>query len=201
MSDRSKAKKDASKAGEKPEAAGKPENMEKIRDLLFGPQVKGFQTQFDRLEESLLREIHDVRDELRKQVDSIERFLKNELDKLSGKLDAEKDDRGAAVKKLTDGIRETQETHDKSATRLDNRIEQNAKETREQLLDQTKRLTDEMLRKHEDALEALMKSSGQIRAEYVDRSDLSRLFTELAVQLNAELAGGLLTGLEEPGDD
>jgi hypothetical protein len=201
LSNRSKAKRDSSKEVAVPETMGKQENLEKIRDLLFGPQVKGFQSQLDRLEESLIREIHDVREEFRRRVDSIEQFLNGELDKLSGKISSEAEDRSAVVKKLNEDVREIQEVNDNNTSRLDNKIEQNAKETRQQLLEQTKQLTDDMLRKHEEALQALMKSSNQIRADYVDRSNLSRLFTELAVQLNTELAESLLSGLEEPGDD
>ncbi|MBM3300407.1 MAG: hypothetical protein FJY85_10670, partial [Deltaproteobacteria bacterium] len=44
------------------------ENLDKIRELLFGPQVRTFNQRFSRLEDRLVREMGDLRDEVRKRV-------------------------------------------------------------------------------------------------------------------------------------
>src|SRR4051812_14459636 len=55
-------------------------NIDKIRDILFGVQMRDYEKRFSRLEERLLKESADLRDETRKRFDSLENFVKSEFE-------------------------------------------------------------------------------------------------------------------------
>ncbi len=48
------------------------ENLDKVRDILFGSQMRDNERRFGRLEERLAKEAGDLRDETRKRLDSLE---------------------------------------------------------------------------------------------------------------------------------
>lgn len=177
------------------------ENLEKIRDLLFGSQVRNLDNKLGRMDERILREIRDVRDELRNRLDSLEMYVKNELQTVVSRITSEHEQRSEALRQLTANLRDTAESFERRSAQLDNKVEEKSKEMREQLLVQAKRLSDDMMKKHDEATQFMEESAGRIRSEYVDRSNLSKLFTELAVRLDAAFAGELLSVSEEREDE
>ena len=78
------------------QSAGAP--MEQVREILFGAQLKDMEVRFKRQEERLLREIHDVKDSLKKRLDSLENFMKSEVSSLLERLRSEQAEREAAQK-------------------------------------------------------------------------------------------------------
>ncbi len=182
-------------------AANGKESMEKIRDLLFGSQVRDVESSLARLEERLLRELTNARDEFRSRMDSLESFVRSELETLSKQLGSEKDERSESVKEVAEDLGSAVKTFDQKAVDLDSKIQAAAKDLRDQLHSQSKRLTDEALKRHEEALKTFQDSANQIRADYVDRSDLSRLFTEVAVRLDTALADSLVSEVEDDTDE
>lgn len=175
------------------------ENLEKVRDLLFGPQMRSLETKVTRLEERLRREISDLRDEIRKRIDSLEQFAKNEFNTVVTRITSEQERRADAVKQLKADLRNAVEAFDEKTSQLDNRLEQTAKELREQLLTQARQLTDEILQKHEDALRVIEATADQIRTEHVNRANMSRIFAEMAVGVNSGLDAETREDREDSG--
>ena len=60
-----KAEKQKNAAQEMPEDG----NIDKIRDILFGSQSRDFERRFTRMEERMIKEISDMRDDTRKKLD------------------------------------------------------------------------------------------------------------------------------------
>lgn len=77
-------------------SAGAP--MEQVREILFGAQLKDMEVRFKRQEERFLREIHDVKDSLKKRLDSLENFMKSEVSSLLERLKSEQAEREASQK-------------------------------------------------------------------------------------------------------
>lgn len=63
-------------AGAGPAEAG---NIDKIRDILFGAHIRDFEKRMARVEERLMKESSDLREELRRRFDSLESFTKRKL--------------------------------------------------------------------------------------------------------------------------
>jgi len=67
--------------------------VEKIRDILFGTQMREYESRFARLEENIVKEIHDVREDTRKHFEALEAHLKYEIEALLLRLKSERDER------------------------------------------------------------------------------------------------------------
>ncbi|MEW6350972.1 MAG: hypothetical protein AB1646_18090 [Thermodesulfobacteriota bacterium] len=177
------------------------ENLEQIRDLLFGTHMRKLETRLQRLEERLLREMADIRDGLRKQIDSLETYVKSELKTINDRISSEQEKRAEVAAELKSDLRQQGEALDKKIGQLDNKLEQYSKDLREQLLDRTRSLTDHLEQKHQEALQVMKESDDQIRTDYVDRAGLSRMFTQVAVRLDTSLADEVFAPREEYPDE
>lgn len=176
----STAKKDGA-----PDAAGGA-NLEKIRDILFGAQVDDFEKKFARLEERLLKETADSRAETKKRFDSLESFIRKEVESLAERLRGEQEERMDAGKDLSRELRETAKGLEKKLGSLDEQATRSQRELRQQILDQSKALTEEIRTRIRETATALSKELKELRAEKTDRTALAGLFTEAAMRLTNE---------------
>jgi hypothetical protein len=167
-------------------AEGGAGSLDKVREILFGSQARDYEKRFTRLEERLIKESADLKDEVRSRMEALENFIKKEIDALSDKLKAEHTDRQEADSELTREVKDLTKTFDKKTGQLDDQMSKNQRETREQILEQSKRLSDEIRQKHKELLDALERESRELRSEKTDRAALAAMFTELAMRLNNE---------------
>ena len=165
------------------EAAGAG-NLEKIRDILFGAQVHDFEKRFARLEERLLKETADARAETKKRFDALEAFIKKEVESLSDRIKTEQSERTEAGKEISRELREAAKGLEKKLAQLDDVTSRSQRELRQQILDQSKALTDEIRTRVRESSAALSKELKELRSEKTDRSALAGLFTEAAVRLS-----------------
>lgn len=161
-------------------------NLDKVRDILFGNQMREVERKFARLEERLIKECTNLRDENRKRLDSLESYFKTEISSLAKQVNNEQGERGQALKALT-------EQHKNITISLENKLAQfeektinNQREMREQILNQSKNLHDDIRQKYEEILAALERDTKELRKDKTDRSTLAQLFTELAIRLNQQ---------------
>ncbi len=161
-------------------------NLEKIREILFGAQMRDYDRRFSRLEEQLLKEAADVREETRHRFDALENFIKQELSSLSDRLKSENQQRSESAEEITRELRDTARSIGQKINQMDEQTDQAQRELREQILAQSKDLADEIRRKYEEITSALSRESRELRTDKADRTALSNLFTELAMRLNNE---------------
>src|SRR3954469_18935084 len=81
-------------------------NIDKIRQILFGNQMRDYEKRFSRLEERLLKESADSRDETRKRFDALETFIKNEFEAVSERLRVEQRTREESAQGLSRDLQE-----------------------------------------------------------------------------------------------
>ena len=60
-------------SGKNPETGA---SIDKVRDILFGGQMRDVERRFARLEERLVKETTDLRDDVRKRLDTLERYMR-----------------------------------------------------------------------------------------------------------------------------
>src|SRR5688572_33093190 len=68
-------------------------NIDKVRDILFGGQMRDYERRFNRLDERLLQESADLREDVRKRISALEQFVKQETESLADRINAEHDER------------------------------------------------------------------------------------------------------------
>ncbi len=102
MSDRGEKKAGAPAAAAAPETA---ESLDKVRDILFGSQMRTVERRLGQLEERLLRELAGVRAELERQVGAVEAAARKGSAALDERLKGEQAKRADEVKALRAELR------------------------------------------------------------------------------------------------
>jgi DNA anti-recombination protein RmuC len=161
-------------------------SVEKIREILFGSQIKNYETRFARLEEALARETSEIKDTMRRRLESLEAFFKSETESLSARLKAERDEREETLNNISRELKTSAAQLSKKILDLDNRLTQERSAARQELMNESRKLLDE-IRQRNESLSALLETRvSELRHAKTDRSALAALFVELAVRLKDE---------------
>ena len=186
-------------------------SMDQVRDLLMGTQLKDMENKFQRQEDRLLREISDLRDSFKSRIESLENFMKSETSTLMHRLREEQTERAAAIKdeqrerlealkneqrerqeamradsftQLAKDLSALEEAIDRKLTALSGTLDTAERELRHLMLSENARLSNNTDEKYKEALDALSTTASQIRHDMASRSQVSGLFTEMAVKLS-----------------
>ena len=79
-------------------------NIDKIREIIFGSNMRDYETRFARLEEALRKESQDMREAMRQRLETLESFVHKELAALEGRLKNERDERSENHLRLTNDL-------------------------------------------------------------------------------------------------
>lgn len=161
-------------------------SVEKIREILFGSQIKNYEARFGRLEEALSRETAEVKDTMRRRLDSLEAFFKKETESLATRLKAERDEREEVLNEISRELKSASAQLSKKILDLDNKASQDRSSARQELMAESRKIIDE-IRQRNDSISALLESRvRELQHAKTDRSALAALFVELAVHLKDE---------------
>ncbi len=161
-------------------------NVDKIRDILFGSQMRDYEKRFIRLEERLAKDAAALREEIKKRLDTLEGFVHQEVDSLGERLKNEKVERTDALKDLDREMHESMKSLEKKHSHLDDEFAKGMAELRARILEHSKALTSEIEGKHRLISASLDREVQILQGDKTDRKALADLFTELAMRLKEE---------------
>jgi hypothetical protein len=161
-------------------------NVDKIRDILFGSQMRDYESRFLRLEETLTKEVADLKESNRKRFEALEAYLRRELESLQGRLKAEREERSDAGKLLSREIKEVADTLGKKIAEADDHVTEAHGQLRADMLQQSKDLRDELRQAQDEMASALERRFKELRTDKADRALLADLLTEVALRLKDE---------------
>lgn len=162
-------------------------NVDKIRDILFGSNMREYEKRFARLEERLTKSSDALREDLNKRFDSLESYVREELESLGQRLKNEKSERSESLKELTRESREASKSLEKKLSQLEEALASAQGDLRSRILEQSKTLGNQIQKTKEDLETALESEAGTLRADKTDRAMLADLFNEFALRLKGEL--------------
>jgi hypothetical protein len=161
-------------------------SIDKVRDILFGNQVREFDRRFARLEERIIKETIDLKEDVKNRVEQLELYTKREMESLADRLRADHDDRVESDASLARRI-----------TALDDQAAKGQRELRQQILEQHQRLSDDIRKKMDEVLAALAHEAQTLRSDKADRATLAALLTEMAMRLTNDFQ---MPDVEEAGN-
>lgn len=161
-------------------------NIDKIRDILFGGQMRDYERRFARLEERLGKEVADLRDDTRRRFDALETFIKQELEALGERLQTEQRTRDEAVQDVSRALKDTGQGLERKLAQFDEQTTRTQRELRQQILDQSKSLSDEMRQKRDELTALIEREVAALGNDKTDRAALAALFSEVALRLTNE---------------
>lgn len=160
--------------------------VDRIRDILFGSQMRDYDSRFQRLDERLTREAAEARADTQKRLEALETFLKGALESLTNRLNTEQFARGHAVEKLAHDLAETAKSLELGTKNLGEHADRELHALRQQLLDQSKALGEEIREKHGQVKAELDREAEQIRGAMTGRESLAEMLSEVALRLKNE---------------
>lgn len=171
-------------------AAGLPEgadrNVEQIRDILFGGQMRDYERRFQELNQRLEADLSRLRENQDKRLAQIDKRIDDHLDKLGRLLRQEVQDRSAAVEELESRLQQAART---TRGEINNALEAHAQELASSDERQRASLADQQASADARAAEtegSLARTGAELRADKVGREDLAALLTEVALRLKGD---------------
>jgi hypothetical protein len=161
-------------------------NVDRIRNILFGSQMRDYDGRFQKLEERLAREAGELRGDLQRQLQALEAFMKGEVESMTNRVKTEQSERAQAVEQLARELAETARGLELKISNLDSQAAKDIRDLRGQLLEQSKALSAEMKEKHDQMKGQLDHEAGQIRDAMTGREALAEMLTEVALRLKNE---------------
>jgi hypothetical protein len=168
------------------ELGGVDGNVTKIRDILFGSQMRDYERKFAQLEDRLMKESADLREDVKRRFASLEAFIKGEIEALDNAQKAEKTERTDEVKELSGETKENVKRLEKRIAQLDEDHGKSQRTLRQLVLDESRRLSEEIGAKHADVTASNARELQEVRGILTDRHALSDLFAELSLRLKNE---------------
>jgi len=163
---------------------------------LAGAQSRGTEKRISRLEEELPKRVAEMREELKRGIATLEAYARREIDSLNERLRGETAERDKGDEQLAAKADVSAKALRKEIAGLDERSTAAQRELRQHLLDQTKRLDDEIQRRSDDLAASLTRAVEELRSEKADRKAVAGILHEVAMRLTDEFALPLGTDKE-----
>lgn len=158
-------------------------NVDKIRDILFGAQMRDYDRRFVGLEERLLRESAELKDDMHRRLSATEQYLRGELEQLAASISAEQRDRTQGVRDAMDATANVnRELSDRLAT-LAEQVAQQHRDLRNAMNDQVRQLQEDAERRHQELATTIRREAWELRSAKADRTALAAMFAEFAQRL------------------
>lgn len=159
-------------------------SVDKIRDILFGNQMRDFERRFSQMEDRLVKATKDLRDETHKRLEVLERFFKKEQEALKDRLKSETGQREDEDKKLSDDLKRAASSLKKELSRAEEKLLELTTDLRQQILEQSKTLSEEIQSKNELASEALRNTAQGLDDAKIDRSTMAEYLIDMAMRIS-----------------
>ena len=164
-----------------------PENLDTVRDILFGGHMRSVEGRIARIEERLAREQAEMRASIDKSLGSLETFARTELEALGERLRTERAQRADELKALESGIREALKNLDKRLAQLDEATSSADADLRSQVLERQREAAANLKAATDNLTAELRLAERTLRAEKADISSLLSIFSNVAVKLSEEM--------------
>ncbi len=160
---------------------GEDDNLEKVRELLFGQQARSSEQQLQNLETELVRFKGEFEDRLQR----LEDIINQGFDSITQQIQVERDDRKAAIARCETATQTLGDDLQQKTVQLEQKIDQKAQGLQQEVLAQSSQLTEALHQASQGFLRDLnQESQRRQQQERAHNSRLAGLFGELSERLN-----------------
>ena len=163
-----------------------PESLDKVRDILFGGQMRAVESRLQGLEERIMREQTSIRTDLTKQLAEVDASAKREAHTLNERLVAERTKRTEELKTLSSELREILKSLEKRHVKLEEITGMADAEIRDNILQQSRAITAEIERLSQRVSADLNREVTSLRTDKTDVSAIVSVFSDMATRLAGE---------------
>ena len=163
-----------------------PESLDKVRDILFGGQMRAVESRLQGLEERLMREQASMRSDFNKRLADVDATAKRDVQTLNDRLTAERTKRTEDLKALSAELKEVLRSLEKRHVKLEELSGLADAEIRDQILQQSRAIGAEIERLSQRVTADLNREVASLRTDKTDVSALVSVFSDMATRLAGE---------------
>jgi hypothetical protein len=168
-------------------------NMEMIRKILFGGKMREYEERSARLEESVARDMQRLRDDLIFRIDSLEQFVKGELERVSDKVQGNRREMGNTAQEFKEAMSKLQQDLNASIVGLNDQYIKDTRDIRQRLHMQANETLEKLRQQYDQMTVTVERLTDQLQDVKMDRDELSGLLTEMALRIKRQFD---ITGIE-----
>lgn len=161
-------------------------NIDQIRDIIFGAQMRDYDRRFAQLEERLLKDSSDLREELRQRHASLEEYIRREMESLSERITGEQRGRTAQLQEVGGALENVNRTMERRFVESGEEVARTQRELRGELARHAANFAEELNRRSAELSGALKREADELHTRKADRAALGGLFADLAARLADE---------------
>ena len=172
-----------------PSSEPPPESLDKVRDILFGGQMRAVESRLQGLESRLLQAQESLRTEFTKQLDALDGTVQKEVQSLTERLGTERAKRTEELKALAAELKEALKNLEQRHLKLEETSGTADADLREGILEHSKAVSTDLSRLAERLTSELTRSVDELKAEKASLTALASLFSDMASRLNGATRG------------
>ena len=161
-------------------------NVDKIRDILFGTQMRDFEQRLEATENRLADAIEGMAKDMERRVERLDKYARREVDKLSEQIKEERKTRVAESKNSASELGGLAEQVEAWFAEVDEQLANESRELRNALHDQGEELTTQIREARSQLQDSLQKETAELKDNKLAREDMAALLTEVAMRLNKD---------------
>ena len=158
-------------------------NLDKIRDILFGAQLRDHDRRFAQLEQYLVSESAALRQDLQRRFDVIAGDMKKEFEGLVNRLTRENEARNGSVIQLTQEINQLVSSLGEKTQQLEQRTSNAQRELEQQIRSRSAELATDFQAKYTELGHTLNRAVDHLQAAKTDRASLAAILMEVSQRL------------------
>ena len=166
-----------------------PESLDKVRDILFGGQMRAVESRLQGLEERLMREQASMRADFATQLAELDASAKRDAEVLGERIVAERTKRTDELKALSAELKDVLRALEKRHVKLEELSGMADAEIRDQIMQQSRAITAEIERLSQRVSSDLNREVTALRTDKTDVSAIVSVFSEMATRLGGDPRG------------
>ena len=162
------------------------DNVNKIREIIFGSQMRSYEQRFEELENALTLEISRMKNELDLRLDSLEKLVRNEIDDTGVLIQKEKRERVEALENINKFWQDITKGLSENLGNIEDKVTKTTSLLRNEMHQQSIEWSQSLTKEIEELGVRLAKEMNVLRSDKLARNDLGDLLGEVALRLKDE---------------
>ena len=161
-------------------------NVDKIREILFGGQMRDYEQRFAELEKRLTKNIDMIANNFEKRIERLNTYARREIEKLSGQIKEERKARREDGKQGARDLKDLGQQVESWYVELEDQVNNETQGLRGLLQEQGEELSTMIREAHEEMSAALASETRNLADDKLAREDMAALLTEVALRLRKD---------------
>lgn len=161
-------------------------NVDKIREILFGGQMRDYEQRFADLETRLAKNVEQISSGFEKRLDRLDIFARRELEKLAEQVKDERKARRDEGKQGSKELKELAQQLESWCAELEEQIGSETQQLRGLLSEQGEEMSGMISDTHDQLSKSLAAETRSLADGKLAHEDLATVLTELAARLKKD---------------